>query len=419
MLISPRHRRPTTGLIKKGSAKLWLCPKRKRHHAVSLTNPRPRRIVASGVALGGSKDASATSTTYGCPSWAPWARMPSARRWARSSAAFWPTAWASSSTPTTAVRHGRVPHYVRRNSTSMLCVGIVIRPFSAGVPSSWSYPRCPPPEPRRQHRHQPVRLGPASAVIFSSRFCSFVFPPRADGALSAGGHLRPSTACSPCVFCSSSCSKRWFTAWNLQRKLEESKDWTEKQDAAAGKRDTFIQMMGRALTNSVNVKSIVFLPRYLTWKHRGQTRPVHALHVRGGRQLGRHDHLASAGGHVDPHGRGLACHLLEVRRQDSSPHPVRGHGCHGAGGLGGHGVLRHAAGGGHGHSWGYRVFVAPGISVGFSAQCFYAPCTHGAVPDAPYRGGGVQGIMFFLVRGVLGIWSLVVRRAFGETLRAS
>ena len=34
-------------------------------------------------------------------------------------------------------------------------------------------------------------------------------------------------------------------AWNLQRKLEESKDWTEKQ-GAAGPRDTFIQMMRRA-----------------------------------------------------------------------------------------------------------------------------------------------------------------------------
>ena len=46
-----------------------------------------------------------------------------------------------------------------------------------------------------------------------------------------------------------------------------------------------------------------------------------------------------------------------------------------------------------------------GISAGFSAQCFYALWGTELFPTQ-YR-GGVQGIMFFLVRGVLGIWSLV------------
>lgn len=46
-----------------------------------------------------------------------------------------------------------------------------------------------------------------------------------------------------------------------------------------------------------------------------------------------------------------------------------------------------------------------GISAGFSAQCFYALWGTELFPTQ-YR-GGAQGIMFFLVRGALGIWSLV------------
>ena len=46
-----------------------------------------------------------------------------------------------------------------------------------------------------------------------------------------------------------------------------------------------------------------------------------------------------------------------------------------------------------------------GLSAGFSAQCFYALWGTELFPTV-YR-GGVQGIMFFLVRGALGIWSLV------------
>ena len=65
-------------------------------------------------------------------------------------------------------------------------------------------------------------------------------------------------------------------------------------------------------------------------------------------------------------------------------------------------------------SWGWLlwVFVALwGISAGFSAQCFYALWSTELFPTL-YR-GGVQGIMFFLVRGVLGVWSLVAVAGLG------
>ena len=53
--------------------------------------------------------------------------------------------------------------------------------------------------------------------------------------------------------------------------------------------------------------------------------------------------------------------------------------------------------------WAYVILW--GVSAGFSAQCFYALWGTELFPTQ-YR-GGVQGIMFFLVRGALGIWSLV------------
>lgn len=65
-------------------------------------------------------------------------------------------------------------------------------------------------------------------------------------------------------------------------------------------------------------------------------------------------------------------------------------------------------------SWGWLlwVFVALwGISAGFSAQCFYALWSTELFPTL-YRGGRA-GIMFFLVRGVLGVWSLVAVAGLG------
>ena len=54
-------------------------------------------------------------------------------------------------------------------------------------------------------------------------------------------------------------------AWNLQRQLQESADWAEK-NAAATEKQSFGKMMATALKNPVNVKTIIFLVAvYLTW----------------------------------------------------------------------------------------------------------------------------------------------------------
>lgn len=54
-------------------------------------------------------------------------------------------------------------------------------------------------------------------------------------------------------------------AWNLQRQLQESADWAEK-NASATEKQSFGKMMATALKNPVNVKTIIFLVAvYLTW----------------------------------------------------------------------------------------------------------------------------------------------------------
>ena len=154
----------------------------------------------------------------------------------------------------------------------MLCAGIVISGLSvgAGVPSSWSYISEMSSSTSRAANIGISQFawscGPAVIFLIALLF-SFIFPTFGpDGALLPAGTYGPFDGLFAMRLLFLILFVVALIAWNLQRKLEESKDWTEKQDAAAGKRDTFIQMMGRALTNSVNVKSIVFLVAvYLTW----------------------------------------------------------------------------------------------------------------------------------------------------------
>ena len=154
----------------------------------------------------------------------------------------------------------------------MLCAGIVISGLSvgAGVPSSWSYISEMSSSTSRAANIGISQFawscGPAVVFLIALLF-SFIFPTFGpDGALLPAGTYGPFDGLFAMRLLFLILFVVALIAWNLQRKLEESKDWTEKQSAAEGKRDTFIQMMGRALTNSVNVKSIVFLVAvYLTW----------------------------------------------------------------------------------------------------------------------------------------------------------
>lgn len=302
----------------------------------------------------------------------------------------------------------------------MLVIGIVISGLSvgAGVPASWSYISEMSGSNRRASNIGISQFawscGPAVIFLISLIF-SLVFP-----TFAASGELLPAGTYGPFdgLFAMRLLFAILFVvamiAWNLQRKLQESTDWTSKQELKA--KESFVSMMKRALTNAVNIKTIIFLVAvYLTWNivagTMGQFMP----------------YMYAAAGNLDDTTISLLQTVMWVLTAigslaifsalgDKVPHRI---------------LFALTAGmalaawlvmvffgmqleAGTADSWGWLlwVFVALwGVSAGFSAQCFYALWSTELFPTV-YR-GGVQGIMFFLVRGVLGIWSLVAVAGLG------
>ena len=154
----------------------------------------------------------------------------------------------------------------------MVVLGIVISGLSvgAGVPASWSYISETSQSTQRAANigisQFAWSMGPA-AIFALSLVLSFVFPAfEADGTtLLAAGTYGPFDG----LFASRIIMAVLFVialvAWSLQRKLKESQDWAEKR-AQESSHEGFGSMMARALKNSVNVKTILFLVCvYLTW----------------------------------------------------------------------------------------------------------------------------------------------------------
>lgn len=298
----------------------------------------------------------------------------------------------------------------------MVVVGVVISGLSvgAGVPASWSYISETSGSERRASNIGISQFswscGPAIIFILSLAL-SFVLP----GFASDGTTLLPSGTYGP--FDGLLATRILFlvlfvvamVAWNLQRKLPESQDWASKNDEA-GEHVSFGKMMGNALKNPVNVKTIVFLVAvYLTWNlaagTNGQFMP----------------YLYAAAGNIDSTGQSLlgvvqwvlvaVCSLAIFSKfGDKVPHRVLFGISAGLALLSWVAIAAFGLGLENGTSdsmgwclWAYVILW--GVSAGFSAQCFYALWGTELFPTQ-YR-GGVQGIMFFLVRAALGLWSLV------------
>ncbi len=300
----------------------------------------------------------------------------------------------------------------------MVVVGVVLSGLSvgAGVPASWSYISETSASTNRAANIGISQFawscGPAIIFILSLAL-SFVLP----GFAADGTTLLPTGTYGP--FDGMLATRLLFlvllvvalVAWNLQRQLQESADWVEKNLAAeAGEKQSFGAMMANALKNPVNVKTIVFLVAvYLTWNlaagTNGQFMP----------------YLYAAAGNIDSTGQSLLgvvqwvlvaiCSLaIFSKLGDKVPHRVL---------FGASAVLAllswvciaafgMALNNGTTDSMGWCLWayvILWGISAGFSAQCFYALWGTELFPTQ-YR-GGAQGIMFFLVRAALGIWSLV------------
>ncbi|EAF2587179.1 MFS transporter [Listeria monocytogenes] len=192
-----------------------------------------------------------------------------------------------------------------------------------------------------------------------------------------------------------------FVAWQLQRKLEESKDWEAEQVKMKESGNRLENPFKTAFSSMVNVKSVLFLVGvYLFWNlvagAMGFFMPF-VYETVGGLSNTQANLLqavlwiltaastyfgfAKFGDRVSHRGLFFVGALMAVASWV---------------------VLTFV-----GMSWvGLWTFVILwGISAGIGAQAFYALWSTELFPTK-YR-GGVQGVMFFLVRGSTGVWSIV------------
>ncbi|HBM3511771.1 MFS transporter [Listeria monocytogenes] len=192
-----------------------------------------------------------------------------------------------------------------------------------------------------------------------------------------------------------------FVAWQLQRKLEESKDWEAEQVKMKESGNRLEHPFKTAFSSMVNVKSVLFLVGvYLFWNlvagAMGFFMPF-VYETVGGLSNTQANLLqavlwiltaastyfgfAKFGDRVSHRGLFFVGALMAVTSWV---------------------VLTFV-----GMSWvGLWTFVILwGISAGIGAQAFYALWSTELFPTK-YR-GGVQGVMFFLVRGSTGVWSIV------------
>ncbi|EMK1157082.1 MFS transporter [Listeria monocytogenes] len=192
-----------------------------------------------------------------------------------------------------------------------------------------------------------------------------------------------------------------FVAWQLQRKLEESKDWEAEQVKMKESGNRLEHPFKTAFSSMVNVKSVLFLVGvYLFWNlvagAMGFFMPF-VYETVGGLSNTQANLLqavlwiltaastyfgfAKFGDRVSHRGLFFVGALMAVASWV---------------------VLTFV-----GMSWvGLWTFVILwGISAGIGAQAFYALWSTELFPTK-YR-GGLQGVMFFLVRGSTGVWSIV------------
>ncbi|MBC1864076.1 MFS transporter [Listeria welshimeri] len=192
-----------------------------------------------------------------------------------------------------------------------------------------------------------------------------------------------------------------FVAWQLQRKLEESKDWEAEQVKLKESGNRLEHPFKTAFSSMVNVKSVLFLVGvYLFWNL-----------VAGAMGFFMPFVYETVGGLSNTQANLLQA-VLWILTAASTYFGFAKFGDRVSHrGLFFLGALMAVA------SWVVLTFVGMswvglwtfvilwGISAGIGAQAFYALWSTELFPTK-YR-GGVQGVMFFLVRGSTGVWSIV------------
>ena len=203
-----------------------------------------------------------------------------------------------------------------------------------------------------------------------------------------------------------------FIAWNLQRQLEESKEWeaplsSPEGDTTPSSKPSIADNMRLLFTNKIAVKTVVFLASiYLTWNLVASVMGFFQPHI-----------YETAGGLSNEYANMMSCAgwLVVVVVTfclsffiDRLPHKlfyVLGlvaalatwvviiNGVTGVGSL-----------------WAFAILW--GVNGGLSVQIFYALWGSELFP-AKFR-AGAQGLMFFLVRGLSAAWGLIFTFIYGE-----
>ena len=197
-----------------------------------------------------------------------------------------------------------------------------------------------------------------------------------------------------------------FIAWNLQRQLEESAEFTAQK--AESKSSSIVDNIKLLFTNSIAVKTVAFLAAiYLTWNLVASVMGFFMPHI-----------YETAGGLSNEDANMLSCiswvfvvvtTLIISFIVDKVAHRFFY-------------VFGLAAaltawiliiGGGVSTIGGIWLFtILWGVNNGSSVQIFYALWGSELFP-AKFR-AGAQGLMFFIVRGLSAIWGLIFTFIYGE-----
>lgn len=201
-----------------------------------------------------------------------------------------------------------------------------------------------------------------------------------------------------------------FIAWNLQRQLEESKEFTAKKAESQGKGENtgLLHSIGVLFTNKTAVKTVAFVAViYLTWNLVASVMGFFQPHI-----------YETAGGVSNEQANWMnfiqwliivGVTLIISRLIDKTSHKliyilglifalsawliIVTIGVNGQVGL-----------------WAFAILW--GIEGGMSVQIFYALWGSELFP-AKFR-AGAQGLMFFIVRGLSAVWGLVFTYIYGE-----
>ncbi len=200
-----------------------------------------------------------------------------------------------------------------------------------------------------------------------------------------------------------------FVAWNLQRRLDESSEWTAQKKAARerGEKSGLIHSFQVLFTNRTAVRTVAYLVSiYLTWNLVASVMGFFQPHI-----------YETAGGVTNEQANWIACiqwgiivlttlvlsfvidrvrhlwlYILGLLFAISAWVIIVGIGVNGPAGL-----------------WAFAILW--GLEGGVSVQIFYALWGSELFP-AKFR-AGAQGLMFFIVRGLSAVWGLVFTYIYG------